>query len=61
MSLRERLKAEIGIPARLRDLGVTPDQLPLFAEKAFAIKRILRVNPRVPTVADVEEVYRSAY
>jgi alcohol dehydrogenase class IV len=57
----ERLKAEIGIPARLRDLGVTPEQLPRFAEKAFAIKRILRVNPRVPTVADVEEVYRAAY
>ncbi|HWB09367.1 MAG TPA: iron-containing alcohol dehydrogenase [Pirellulales bacterium] len=57
----ERLKAEIGIPARLRDLGVTPQQLPLFAEKAFGIKRILRVNPRVPTVADVEDVYRAAF
>ena len=57
----ERLKAEIGIPARLRDLGVTPGQLPLFAERAFGIKRILRVNPRVPTVADIEEVYRAAY
>ncbi|HVA45601.1 MAG TPA: iron-containing alcohol dehydrogenase [Pirellulales bacterium] len=57
----ERLKAAIGIPARLRDLGVTGEQLPRFAEKAFAIKRILRVNPRVPTVADIEEVYRAAF
>jgi alcohol dehydrogenase len=57
----ERLKAAIGIPARLRDLGVTPSQLPLFAEKAFGIKRILRVNPRPLTVEDVEQVYRSAY
>ncbi|HQU42699.1 MAG: alcohol dehydrogenase [Planctomycetia bacterium 21-64-5] len=57
----ERLKAAIGIPVRLRDLGVTSEQLPLFAQKAFGIKRILRVNPRVPTVADIEEVYRAAF
>jgi alcohol dehydrogenase class IV len=61
ISAVERLKAEIGIPARLRDLGVTPQQLPLFAEKAFGIKRILRVNPRVPTVAEIEGVFRAAY
>lgn len=57
----ERLRAEIGIPGRLRDLGVTPEQLPLFAEKAFGIKRILRVNPRSPTLADIEAVYRAAF
>ena len=57
----ERLKAAIGIPARLRDLGVSESQLPLFAEKAFNIKRILRVNPRVPTAADIEAVYRAAF
>jgi alcohol dehydrogenase len=57
----ERLKADIGIPARLGDLGVKLDQLPLFAEKAFGIKRILRVNPRVPSLADIEQVYRDAY
>ena len=32
----EQLRADIGIPARLRDLGVTEEQLPAFAEKAFA-------------------------
>ena len=57
----ERLKAAIGIPARLRDLGVSEAQLPLFAGKAFNIKRILRVNPRVPTAADIEAVYRAAF
>lgn len=56
----ERLKAAIGIPARLKDLGVVPEQLPKFAEKAFGIKRILRVNPRVPTVDDILGVYRAA-
>ncbi|MFN0052893.1 MAG: iron-containing alcohol dehydrogenase [Planctomycetales bacterium] len=57
----ERLKTDIGIPQRLRDLGVTQDQLPLFAEKAFAVKRILRVNPRPVTVADLEGILRSAW
>jgi len=56
----EKLKADIGIPNRLRDLGVTADQLPKFAEKAFAVKRILRVNPRPVTAADLESILKSA-
>jgi alcohol dehydrogenase class IV len=57
----ERLKTDIGIPQRLRDLGVTAEQLPVFAEKAFAVKRILRVNPRPVTVQDLEGILRLAY
>jgi alcohol dehydrogenase class IV len=57
----ERLKADIGIPARLRDLGATREQIPLFAEKAFAVKRILRVNPRSVTLKDLEAILESAY
>ncbi len=57
----EQLKQDIGIPARLRDLHVTPEQLPVFAEKAFAVKRIMRVNPRAATVTELEEILRSAW
>ncbi len=57
----ERLRADIGIPRRLRDLGVKEDQLPLFAEKAFDIKRILRVNPRPATVEDLHGILKAAY
>jgi len=57
----ERLKTDIGIPQRLRDLQVTPEQLPVFAEKAFAVKRILRVNPRPVTIGDLEGILKSAY
>lgn len=57
----ERLKREIGIPERLRDLGVEREQLSGFAEKAFAIKRILRVNPREVTLEDVLAIYESAW
>jgi alcohol dehydrogenase len=57
----ERLRADIGIPARLRDLGAGQDKLPEFAAKAAAIKRILRVNPRTVTATDCEAIYRAAY
>jgi alcohol dehydrogenase class IV len=57
----EQLRADIGIPLRLRDLGVTEAQLRPFAEKAFGIRRILRVNPRTVTVDDLEGVLRAAF
>ncbi len=57
----ERLRADIGIPTRLRELGVNEAQLRPFAEKAFAVKRILRVNPRTPTVEDMEGILRAAF
>jgi alcohol dehydrogenase class IV len=57
----EKLRADIGIPNRLREFGAKPEQLRGFAEKAFAIKRVLRVNPRVPTVDDLEAILESAY
>jgi alcohol dehydrogenase class IV len=45
----------------LRDLGVTEAQLRPFAEKAFGIKRILRVNPRPVTAEALEGILRSAW
>ena len=57
----ERLQHDIGIPKRLRDLGVKESQLRPFAEKAHGIRRILRVNPRQPTVEEVEKIYQEAY
>lgn len=57
----ERIRVDIGIPACLRDLGVRREQLPGFAEKAFAIKRLMGTNPRKPTEADLLEIYEAAY
>lgn len=57
----ERLKADIGIPGKLRDLGVKEEQLAPFAEKAFAVKRLMRVNPRYPTRDEIEHIYRQAW
>src|SRR5207245_20154 len=57
----DRLRHDTGVPGRLRDLGVQPSQLRAFAEKAESIKRILRVNPRTPTAAEIEAIYQAAY
>jgi alcohol dehydrogenase class IV len=56
----EQLKRDIGIPERLSDLGVKAEQLEAFAAKAFAVKRILRVNPRPVTQGDIETIFRAA-
>ena len=57
----ERLKAEIGIPARLRDVGVSEDQLSGFAEIASGLIRILRVNTREASREDLEGILRAAF
>lgn len=58
----EHMRAECGIPTRLRDIGVTEDMLPGFAERAFGIKRLMRVNPRVPqSAAEILDIYRAAF
>jgi alcohol dehydrogenase class IV len=58
----EELRADIGIPLRLRDIGVKEEMLLGFAEKAFAIKRLMRVNPRMPqNETDILDIYRAAF
>jgi alcohol dehydrogenase class IV len=56
----ERLKADIGIPARMSEVGVRTEHLAGMAEKAFAVKRVLRVNPRSVTQNDLEAILQSA-
>ena len=57
----DRLRADVNIPARLRELGIKQEQLPQLAAKAFAVKRVLRVNPRVPTEADILQIFQNAW
>ncbi len=56
----EKLRADIGIPNRLSQLKVEEKQLHGFAEKAFSIKRVCRVNPRTVTLEDLEGILKSA-
>jgi alcohol dehydrogenase class IV len=57
----DNLRADIGIPAQLRQLGVRREQLRPFAEKAVTLKRILRVNPRSVSVEEIEGIYETAW
>jgi alcohol dehydrogenase class IV len=57
----EKLRNDIGVPQRLRELGLKPEQLRTLAEKAAGIKRILRVNPRNVMAGDIENIYKDAY
>jgi alcohol dehydrogenase class IV len=61
VSAVERLREQIGIPARIRELGGREDQLPEFAAKAFAIKRLMVLTPREVTEADILAIYREAW
>lgn len=57
----EALRARVGIPNRLRELGVERTQLPLLAQKAFGIKRLMLLNGRRPTEADLLQILEAAY
>ncbi|HWB07116.1 MAG TPA: iron-containing alcohol dehydrogenase [Verrucomicrobiales bacterium] len=56
----EQLKRDIGIPERLRDISATSEQLPAFAEKSFAIKRLVGINPRPVTESDLLGILQEA-
>jgi alcohol dehydrogenase class IV len=57
----EKLRFAIGIPQQIRDIGGQREQLPVFAAKAFAIKRLLSVNPRPATEADLLGILEEAF
>ena len=61
ISAVQRISAAIGIPQRIRDLGGRREQLPAFAEKSFAIKRLIATNPRPATQSDLLAILESAF
>lgn len=54
-----RLNAELGIPARLSDVGVTADKIPAMAEDAMKSGNI-PANPRQTTLKDMIALYEKA-
>jgi alcohol dehydrogenase class IV len=57
----QRLNEEIGIPTRLRDLGVEETQLPSLAEATAQIKHLLWANPRPLDTGSLEGILRRAW
>ncbi|UCC62563.1 MAG: iron-containing alcohol dehydrogenase [Anaerolineae bacterium] len=57
----QRLKAEVGIPMTLRDLGVQEADLRPLAEATAQITRLLRANPRPLDADSLEGILRQAW
>ena len=53
--------ADLGIEMRLSKLGVPEDDLPIMADEAYAIRRLLDNNPREIGRDEILELYRAAY
>ncbi|MCA2012190.1 iron-containing alcohol dehydrogenase [Cereibacter sphaeroides] len=51
----------VGMTLSLKAQGVTEDSLPLMAQEAHAIRRLLDWNPVDLSVADIETIYRAAW
>ena len=55
----EKLNEDIGIPKRLRDVGVREEMIPIMVPKAIQDGCHL-LNPRETTAEDMENLYREA-
>jgi alcohol dehydrogenase class IV len=57
----KRLNADIGIPLRLRELGVAEKELRSMAEATAQITRLLEANPRPLDADSLEGILRAAW
>ena len=57
----EQLKEDVGLPLRLRDLGLDQARLPEIAKQVVGMERLMRNNPRWPTEAEVLTLLQTAF
>lgn len=55
------LSKDVGIPKRMREIGIPEDAISQMAESAAKVTRLLNNNPREMTVEDIKKIYRQAY
>lgn len=51
----------LGLDMSLSNHGATADELPLWSEEAFAIKRLIDNNPRPMSQTDILSIYQGAF
>ncbi len=56
-----KLSKEVGIPERLRDIGIPEGAIGQMAQSAAKVTRLLNNNPREMTIDDVKQIYKNAY
>ena len=61
IKLVEQLNKDVGLPTRLRDVGVTEDMLAPMAKLAFTVDLNWWTNPRNVNEVAMAEMYRAAY
>ncbi|WOI37241.1 iron-containing alcohol dehydrogenase [Alteromonas sp. CI.11.F.A3] len=57
----EALCRKVEIPATLRNFDISEDAIPLLAEEASKVTRLLRNNPRVLSKQDIAQIYKEAF
>ncbi|MCY1185384.1 Iron-containing alcohol dehydrogenase [compost metagenome] len=57
----QALPAQLGLPTRLRDVGVSEDDLEILAKEASLQTRLLGNNPRELTVDDIHAIYQQVF
>jgi len=57
----ETLGPSLGLPAKLRELGISESDLDVMANDAMAQTRLLQNNPREVSEADAREIYGAAW
>ncbi|MHC2144417.1 iron-containing alcohol dehydrogenase [Pseudomonas sp. 210_17 TE3656] len=57
----QALPARLGLPTRLRDVGVSEDDLEILAKEASLQTRLLGNNPRELTVDDIHAIYQQVF
>jgi alcohol dehydrogenase len=61
ISFIEKLIVKVGLPATLKQAGVSENSLITLAEDAILQQRLLMNNPREVTLADALAIYQTAY
>jgi alcohol dehydrogenase len=52
---------DIGLPTRMRDIGVKEKDIRPMAEAPMLVTRLLRSNPRRVSAESIEEIYKRAF
>lgn len=57
----KQLIVDVGLPARMRDIGVKESDIRAMAEATMGVTRLLRGNPRKVSADDLEAIFRNAF
>jgi alcohol dehydrogenase class IV len=55
-----RLLKDVGLPAKLGEMGVKADAIPMLVNESFQLERLIKSNPAELTPKSIEEIYRKA-